>query len=161
MPSLTPSLETALENALTFASERDHEYATLEHLLLALVDDEDAAEVMAACKVDLGKLGEDLTHYLDAELSSLIAEENEGRVQPTAAFQRVVQRAILHVESSGRDEVTGANVLISIFSERESHAAFFLQEQDMTRYDAVNYVSHGVAKKPGASRSQTPRGAEA
>ncbi len=161
MPSLTPSLETALENALGFASERDHEYATLEHLLLALVEDEDAAEVMAACKVDLGKLGEDLTQYLDAELSSLIAEENEGRVQPTAAFQRVVQRAILHVESSGRDEVTGANVLISIFSERESHAAFFLQEQDMTRYDAVNYVSHGVAKKPGASRSQTPRGAEA
>ncbi|MEO0817346.1 MAG: ATP-dependent Clp protease ATP-binding subunit ClpA [Pseudomonadota bacterium] len=161
MPSLTPSLETALENALTFASERDHEYATLEHLLLALVEDEDAAEVMAACKVDLGKLGEDLTHYLDSELSSLIAEENEGRVQPTAAFQRVVQRAILHVESSGRDEVTGANVLISIFSERESHAAFFLQEQDMTRYDAVNYVSHGVAKKPGASRNQTPRGTEA
>ncbi|MEN0077875.1 MAG: ATP-dependent Clp protease ATP-binding subunit ClpA [Pseudomonadota bacterium] len=161
MPSLTPSLETALESALTYASERDHEYATLEHLLLALVDDEDAAEVMAACKVDLAKLGEDLTQYLDAELSSLIAEESEGRVQPTAAFQRVVQRAILHVESSGRDEVTGANVLISIFSERESHAAFFLQEQDMTRYDAVNYVSHGVAKKPGASRSQTPRGAEA
>jgi len=161
LPSLTPSLETALENALGFASERDHEYATLEHLLLALVEDEDAAEVMAACKVDLGKLGDDLTQYLDAELSSLIAEENEGRVQPTAAFQRVVQRAILHVESSGRDEVTGANVLISIFSERESHAAFFLQEQDMTRYDAVNYVSHGVAKKPGASRSQTPRGTEA
>ena len=161
MPSLTPSLETALETALSLASERDHEYATLEHLLLALIEDEDAAEVMTACKVELEKLREELTHYLDAELSSLIVEENEGRVQPTAAFQRVVQRAILHVESSGRDEVTGANVLISIFSERESHAAFFLQEQDMTRYDAVNYVSHGVAKKPGASRSTTPRGAEA
>ena len=160
MPSLTPSLETALETALSFAAEREHEYATLEHLLLALVADEDAAEVMTACKVDLDKLRSDLTDYLDDELSTLIAQELDGRVQPTAAFQRVVQRAILHVESSGRDEVTGANVLISIFSERESHAAFFLQEQDMTRYDAVNYVSHGVAKKPGASRSQSPRGAE-
>ncbi|MEO0466371.1 MAG: ATP-dependent Clp protease ATP-binding subunit ClpA [Pseudomonadota bacterium] len=160
MPSLTPSLETALETALSQAAERDHEYATLEHLLLALVEDEDANEVMAACKVDLDKLRGDLVDYLDGELSSLVVEDGDGRVQPTAAFQRVVQRAILHVESSGRDEVTGANVLISIFSERESHAAFFLQEQDMTRYDAVNYVSHGVAKKPGASRSQTPRGAE-
>lgn len=161
MPSLTPSLESAIERALTLASEREHEYATLEHLLLALSEDDDAAEVMTACKVDLDKLQTDLTDYLDSELSSLVVSSLDGRVQPTAAFQRVVQRAILHVESSGRDEVTGANVLISIFSERESHAAFFLQEQDMTRYDAVNYVSHGVAKKPGASRSATPRGAEA
>ncbi|NBC21062.1 MAG: ATP-dependent Clp protease ATP-binding subunit ClpA [Alphaproteobacteria bacterium] len=161
MPSLTPSLESALERALNLAAERDHEYATLEHLLLALVEDDEAAEVMTACKVELSRLREDLTNYLDDDLSSLIVEDSEGRVQPTAAFQRVVQRAILHVESSGRDEVTGANVLISIFSERESHAAFFLQEQDMTRYDAVNFVSHGVAKRPGASRPSTPRGAEA
>ena len=160
MPSLTPSLESALERALNLAAERDHEYATLEHLLLALVEDDEAAEVMTACKVELSRLREDLTNYLDDDLSSLIVEDSEGRVQPTAAFQRVVQRAILHVESSGRDEVTGANVLISIFSERESHAAFFLQEQDMTRYDAVNFVSHGVAKRPGASRPSTPRGAE-
>ncbi len=160
MPSLTPSLETALERALNLAAERDHEYATLEHLLLALVEDDEAAEVMTACKVEIHRLREDLTNYLDDDLSSLIVEDSEGRVQPTAAFQRVVQRAILHVESSGRDEVTGANVLISIFSERESHAAFFLQEQDMTRYDAVNFVSHGVAKRPGASRPSTPRGAE-
>ncbi len=160
MPSLTPSLESALERALNNAAERDHEYSTLEHLLLALIEDEDASEVMTACKVDLDRLREELTQYLDDDLSGLIVDSGEGRVQPTAAFQRVVQRAILHVESSGRDEVTGANVLISIFSERESHAAFFLQEQDMTRYDAVNFVSHGVAKKPGASRAQTPRGAE-
>ena len=160
MPSLTPSLETALERALNLAAQRDHEYATLEHLLLALIEDDEAAEVMTACKVELDRLRHELTNYLDEDLSSLIAEDSEGRVQPTAAFQRVVQRAILHVESSGRDEVTGANVLISIFSERESHAAFFLQEQDMTRYDAVNFVSHGVAKRPGASRAATPRGAE-
>ncbi|MEL6103655.1 MAG: ATP-dependent Clp protease ATP-binding subunit ClpA [Pseudomonadota bacterium] len=160
MPSLTPSLEQALERALTFAADRDHEYATLEHLLLALIEDDEASEVMTACKVDLDRLGADLAGYLDDELSSLIVDDGAGRVQPTAAFQRVVQRAILHVESSGRDEVTGANILVSIFSERESHAAYFLQEQDMTRYDAVNYISHGVAKKSGASRSQTPRGAE-
>ena len=161
MPRLSPSLETALEKALTLASEREHEYATLEHLLLALTDDEHAREVMGACKVDIEALRGDLTRYIDEELSSLIVDDSEGRVQPTAAFQRVVQRAILHVESSGREEVTGANVLVSIFSERESHAAYFLQEQDMTRYDAVNFISHGVAKQPGMSRPSTPRGAEA
>ncbi len=160
MPSLTPSLESALENALALASDRDHEYATLEHLLLALLEDTDAAEVMGACKVDVESLREDLTRYVDDELSSLVVEESDGRVQPTAAFQRVVQRAILHVDSSGRDEVTGANVLVSIFSERESHAAYFLQEQDMSRYDAVNFISHGVAKKAGASRGASPRGAD-
>ena len=160
MPRLSPSLETALEKALTLASERDHEYATLEHLLLALTDDEHAREVMGACKVDIESLRGDLTRYIDEELSSLIVDDSEGRVQPTAAFQRVVQRAILHVESSGREEVTGANVLVSIFSERESHAAYFLQEQDMTRYDAVNFISHGVAKQPGMSRPSTPRGAD-
>ena len=160
MPSLTPGLEKVLEKALTMASDRDHEYATLEHLLLALLDDEDAAEVIHACEVDMDGLRGDLIQYIDDELTSLIVDGNDGRVQPTAAFQRVVQRAILHVESSGRDEVTGANVLISIFSERESHAAYFLQEQDMTRYDAVNYISHGVAKKAGMSRSNVPRGAE-
>ncbi|MAU67555.1 ATP-dependent Clp protease ATP-binding subunit ClpA [uncultured Hyphomonas sp.] len=160
MPRLSPSLETALEKALTLASEREHEYATLEHLLLALTEDEHAKEVMGACKVDIEVLTAELVRYIDDELTSLIVEDGEGRVQPTAAFQRVVQRAILHVESSGRDEVTGANVLVSIFSERESHAAYFLQEQDMTRYDAVNFISHGVAKQPGMSRPSSPRGAE-
>ncbi len=161
MPSLTPSLETALERALTAAGERQHEYATLEHLLLALTEDEDAVEVMTACKVDIASLKQALEQYIDEDLSSLITDTPSGRVQPTAAFQRVVQRAVLHVESSGRDEVSGANILISIFSERESHATYFLQEQDMTRYDAVNYVSHGVSKVPGQARPSTPRGAEA
>ena len=158
MPSLTPSLETAIESALSLAAELDQEYATLEHLLFALIDDPDAAEVMEACKVDLQKLRLDLTKYVNEDLSSLVNTDANGRVQPTAGFQRVVQRAIQHVDISGRDEVTGANILISIFSERESHAAYFLQEQDMTRYDAVNFISHGVAKKPGMSKEQTPRG---
>ncbi len=158
MPSLTPSLETAIESALSLAAELDQEYATLEHLLFALIDDPDAAEVMEACKVDLQKLRLDLTKYVNEDLSSLVNTDANGRVQPTAGFQRVVQRAIQHVDISGRDEVTGANILISIFSERESHAAYFLQEQDMTRYDAVNFISHGVAKKPGMSKDQPPRG---
>ena len=160
MPSLTPSLETAIESALGLAAELKQEYATLEHLLFALIDDEHAAEVMDACKVDLQKLRLDLTRYMNEELSGLVVDDFNGRVQPTAGFQRVVQRAIQHVDISGRDEVTGANVLISIFSERESHAAYFLQEQDMTRYDAVSYISHGVAKKPGMSKSQPVRGAQ-
>jgi len=160
MPSLTPSLESALERALTAAGERQHEYATLEHLLLALTEDDDAVEVMSACKVNIPDLKQALEQYIDEDLSSLITDNPSGRVQPTAAFQRVVQRAVLHVESSGRDEVSGANILISIFSERESHATYFLQEQDMTRYDAVNYVSHGVSKVPGQTRPSTPRGAE-
>lgn len=158
MPSLTPSLETAIESALSLAAELRQEYATLEHLLFALIDDEDAAEVMEACKVDLQKLRGDLTRYVNEDLSGLVSEESSGRVQPTQGFQRVVQRAIQHVDISGRDEVTGANVLISIFSERESHAAYFLQEQDMTRYDAVSYISHGVAKKPGMSKDQPVTG---
>ncbi len=158
MPSLTPSLERALERAMTLAQERKHEYATLEHLLLALTEDEDAAEVMSACKVDLEKLRRDLTNYLDNDCASFVVEDGSA-VHPTAAFQRVVQRAVLHVESSSRDEVTGANVLVSIFAERESHAAYFLQEQDMTRYDAVNFISHGVAKRPGMSKSKPVEGA--
>ena len=160
MPSLTPSLERALERALGIAAERKHEYATLEHLLMALTEDEDAVEVMEACKLDIEKLRADLDDYLDEELSTISMEDDDPtQVSPTAAFQRVVQRAVLHVESSGRDEVTGANVLVSIFAERESHAAYFLQEQDMTRYDAVNYISHGVAKKAGMSRSKPVEGA--
>jgi ATP-dependent Clp protease ATP-binding subunit ClpA len=158
MPSLTPSLERALERALQLASERKHEYATLEHLLLALTEDEDAAEVMTACKLDIEKLRRDLANYLDNDCASFVVEDG-GQVHPTAAFQRVVQRAVLHVESSSKDEVTGANVLVSIFAERDSHAAYFLQEQDMTRYDAVNYISHGVAKKPGMSKPKPVEGA--
>jgi ATP-dependent Clp protease ATP-binding subunit ClpA len=147
----------ALHKALGYANERAQEFATLEHLLLALVDDKDAAAVMRACNVDLERLRGDLTEYIDVELTNLVNGSGED-AKPTAGFQRVIQRAVIHVQSSGREEVTGANVLVAIFAERESHAAFFLQEQDMTRYDAVNYISHGVAKRPGLDEPRRVRG---
>ena len=159
MPTFSRSLEKALHRALAIANERSHEYATLEHLLLALVDDKDAAAVMRACSVDLDVLRRNLENYIDNELANLIVD-NVKDSKPTAGFQRVIQRAVIHVQSSGRDEVTGANVLVAIFAERESHAAYFLQEQDMTRYDAVNYISHGIAKRAGLSEPKTARGVD-
>jgi len=158
MPSFSRSLEQALHRALALANERRHEYATLEHLLLALVDDQDAAAVMRACSVDLDLLKRNLVEYVENELNNLVHDGRDD-AKPTAGFQRVIQRAVIHVQSSGREEVTGANVLVAIFAERESHAAYFLQEQDMTRYDAVNYISHGVAKKPGMSKAKPVEGA--
>ena len=159
MPTFSQSLEQSLHRALAIANERHHQYATLEHLLLSLLDDSDAAAVMRACNVDLDKLRGSLVNYLETEFENLVVEGGEDS-KPTAGFQRVIQRAVIHVQSSGREEVTGANVLVAIFAERESHAAYFLQEQDMTRYDAVNYISHGIAKRPGASESRPVRGAE-
>ncbi|UHS61421.1 ATP-dependent Clp protease ATP-binding subunit ClpA [Agrobacterium vaccinii] len=159
MPTFSPSLEKALHQALTFANERHHEYATLEHLLLALIEDADAAAVMGACNVDLDALRKTVVDYVDNELSNLVTGYDEDS-KPTSGFQRVIQRAVIHVQSSGREEVTGANVLVAIFAERESHAAYFLQEQEMTRYDAVNYISHGIGKRPGTSQTRSPRGAE-
>jgi ATP-dependent Clp protease ATP-binding subunit ClpA len=159
VPTFSRSLEQALHRALSIASEKNHEYATLEHLLLALIDDRDAAAVMRACSVDMELLRRNLENYIDNELSSLMVDEGEGS-KPTAGFQRVIQRAVIHVQSSGREEVTGANVLIAIFAERESHAAFFLQEQDMTRYDAVNFISHGIAKRHGTSETRPVRGVD-
>src|SRR6202522_824896 len=159
MPTFSRSLEQSLHRALALANERHHEYATLEHLLLALVDDQDAAAVMRACNVDLDKLRRNLVEYVDQELENLITDGREDS-KPTAGFQRVIQRAVIHVQSSGREEVTGANVLVAIFAERESHAAYFLQEQDMTRYDAVNYISHGIAKRPGMSEARPVRGSD-
>src|SRR4051794_31953028 len=159
MPTFSRSLEQSLHRALALANERHHEYATLEHLLLALLDDSDAAAVMKACNVDVDKLRRSLVSYVDSELENLVTDGTEDS-KPTAGFQRVIQRAVIHVQSSGREEVSGANVLVAIFAERESHAAYFLQEQQMTRYDAVNYISHGIAKRPGASESRSPRGAE-
>ena len=159
MPTFSRSLEQSLHRALALANERHHEYATLEHLLLALIDDQDASAVMRACNVDLDKLRRSLSAYLESELENLVTDGAEDS-KPTAGFQRVIQRAVIHVQSSGREEVTGANVLVAIFAERESHAAYFLQEQDMTRYDAVNYISHGIAKRPGLSESRPVRGAD-
>src|SRR5918994_7774783 len=137
MPSFSRGLEKALHQAMNLARERNHEFATLEHLLLALTDDRETIAVLTGCDVASGQ---------DA--------------RPTAAFQRVLQRAAIHVQSSGREEVTGANVLVAMFAERESHAVYFLQEQDMTRFDAVNYISHGIAKAPGRSETRRVQGAE-
>ncbi len=159
MPSFSRNLEQSLHRALQAANERRHEYATLEHLLLSLIDDLDAAAVMRACSVDLNALRKTLRDYIDTELDNLVTDGRED-AKPTAGFQRVIQRAVIHVQSSGREEVTGANVLVAIFAERESHAAYFLQEQDMTRYDAVNYISHGIAKRPGMSEPKPVRGSE-
>jgi ATP-dependent Clp protease ATP-binding subunit ClpA len=158
MPSFAESLEKTLHNALKYASERDHEYAALEHLLLALVDDQHAAEVMSACGVSLEDLRSTVTHYIDHELDSLKTGDG-GDPTPTSGFQRVVQRAILHVQSSGKDEVTGANVLVALFSERESYAVYFLQQQDMSRLDAVSFLSHGVGKggKPAAEATKAEK----
>jgi ATP-dependent Clp protease ATP-binding subunit ClpA len=159
VPTFSTSLEKALHQALTLANERHHEYATLEHLLLALIDDADAAAVMGACNVSLDALRKTVSDYVDNELGNLVTGYDEDS-KPTAGFQRVIQRAVIHVQSSGREEVTGANVLVAIFAERESHAAYFLQEQEMTRYDAVNFISHGIGKRPGASEARPPRGAD-
>ena len=157
MPSFSRPLEETLHRAVHYANERRHEYATLEHLLLALIDDPDASAVMTACNVDLGALKAALGSYVDTDLAALATADGDD-AKPTAGFQRVIQRAVIHVQSSGREEVTGANVLVAIFSERESHAAYFLQEQDMTRYDAVNFIAHGIAKKAGANEARSVRG---
>ena len=160
MPSFSNTLEQAIHAALALANSRSHEFATLEHLLLALIDEPDAARVMKACSVDTEELRQKLVEYVDTDLANLVTDIEGSEAVPTAAFQRVIQRAAIHVQSSGRTEVTGANVLVAIFAERESNAAYFLQEQDMTRYDAVNFIAHGVAKDPAYGESRPVTGAQ-
>ncbi len=157
---LSRHLEQTLHRALALANARKHEFATLEHLLLSMAEDADAITVLKACGVDVEELKNDLTNYIDQDLTSIIHESEED-AKPTSSFQRVLQRAAIHVQSSGKDEVTGANVLVALFSERESHAVFFLQEQDMTRFDAVNFISHGIAKVPGFSQAPSGSGSSA
>ena len=159
MPGFSNNLEKSLHRALALASEHHHEYATLEHLLLALTEDNDAIALFKACGVDVDLLRQDLASYLDDDLVGLVIEDYEDP-KPTAGFQRVIQRALIHVQSSGREEVTGVNVLVAVFSERESHAVYYLQKQDMTRLDAVSYISHGVAKVAGMSEARSTRGVE-
>ena len=159
MPSLSRSMEQALHHAIKLASDRHHEYATLEHLLLALIDDADAGQVMKACNVDLEALRKTVQKFIDTDLATLVIEDSED-AKPTTGFQRVVSRAVLHVQNSGRDEVTGANVLVALFTERESNAVYFLQQQNMNRLDAVSYISHGIAKRPGMSQPKPPRGTD-
>ncbi|MCC5970967.1 MAG: ATP-dependent Clp protease ATP-binding subunit ClpA [Pararhodobacter sp.] len=160
MPSFSSTLEQAIHGALALANARRHELATLEHLLLSLIEEPDASRVMQACNVDLDELRKTLEEFIDDDLSTLITTVEGSEAVPTAAFQRVIQRAAIHVQSSGRNEVTGANVLVAVFAERESNAAYFLQEQDMTRYDAVNFIAHGVAKNPGFTEARPVTGAE-
>ena len=159
MPSFSTTLEQAIHSALALANSRSHEFATLEHLLLALIDEPDASRVMKACSVDTEELRTTLVEFIDDDLSNLVTDVEGSEAVPTAAFQRVIQRAAIHVQSSGRTEVTGANVLVAIFAERESNAAYFLQEQDMTRYDAVNFIAHGVAKNPAYGEARPVQGA--
>jgi len=158
MPSFSRGLEKALHQAMNLARERNHEFATLEHLLLALTDDRDTLAVLTGCDVDIDALKSDLEDFINEELDSLVVQNGQD-ARPTAAFQRVIQRAVIHVQSSGREEVTGANVLVAIFAERESHAAYFLEQQDMSRLDAVNFISHGITKS-GPSEERKVHGAE-
>ena len=160
MPSFSSTLEQAIHKALSHANERSHEFATLEHLLLALLDEPDAQQVMRACDVDIVQLRQSLTEYVEDELSTLVTDVEGSEAVPTAAFQRVIQRAAIHVQSSGRTEVTGANVLVAMFAERESNAAYFLQDQNMTRYDAVNFIAHGVAKNTDYDEERSLSGSD-
>src|SRR5690606_9704732 len=158
MPSFSRGLEKALHQAMNLARERSHEFATLEHLLLALTEDRDATSVWTGCDGRIEALRTDLEECIDEELDSLVVPSGQD-ARPTAAFQRVIQRAVIHVQSSGKEEVTGANVLVAIFAERESHAAYFLEQQDMSRLDAVNFISHGITKS-GPNESRPVRGVE-
>src|SRR5690606_39214567 len=158
MPSFSRGLEKALHHAMNLARQRAHEFATLEHLLLALTEDRDTLSVLHGCDVDVDALRSDLEDFINEELDSLVVPNGQD-ARPTAAFQRVIQRAVIHVQSSGKEEVTGANVLVAIFAERESHAAYFLEQQDMSRLDAVNFISHGITKS-GPNESRPVRGAE-
>lgn len=153
MPLFPRRMEKTLRHALSLANERRHKYSTLEHLLLALVDDEDASATLVACGGDVPALKSALITYIDTELEELISDDAE-EAKATEAFQRVVQRAAFQVQSAGRDEVTGANVLVALFPERETHATYFLEQQDITRYDVVNYVSHGITKKSTSTSFQ-------
>ncbi|HET7562528.1 MAG TPA: Clp protease N-terminal domain-containing protein, partial [Rhodanobacteraceae bacterium] len=151
-------LEFTIGQCYKEAREQRHEFMTVEHLLLALLANPTAAAVLRGCGADIDKLAKDLRSII-TETVPVLPTGDERDTQPTLGFQRVLQRAVYHVQSSGRKEVTGANVLVAIFSERESHAAYFLQEQDMTRYDAVNYIAHGIAKKAGAAEAKPVKGA--
>jgi ATP-dependent Clp protease ATP-binding subunit ClpA len=159
MSMLSKNLEKSLHRAFALAGERRHEYATLEHLLLAMTEDEDATPVLKACGIDIDRLRHDLESFIDNRLKGIVTQ-TPSEPLPTAGFQRVVQRAAVHVQSSGRKEVTGANVLVALFSERDSHAVSFLENQGMSRLDAVDYISHGKAKVPGRARARRVSGSE-
>jgi ATP-dependent Clp protease ATP-binding subunit ClpA len=156
---IAQELEVSLHMAFVEARQKRHEFITVEHLLLALLDNPTAAEVLRACGANMDELRKNLTQHI-AEQTPRIAADREVDTQPTLGFQRVIQRAILHVQSSGKKEVTGANVLVAIFGEKDSHAVYFLQQQGIARLDVVNYISHGITKTPQAHQGKSDQEAD-
>ncbi len=156
---IAQELEVSLHMAFVEARQKRHEFITVEHLLLALLDNPTAAEVLRACGANMDELRKQLTQHV-GEQTPRIPSDREVDTQPTLGFQRVIQRAILHVQSSGKKEVTGANVLVAIFGEKDSHAVYFLQQQGITRLDVVNYISHGITKTPQQASAKAEQEAE-
>src|SRR4026209_336509 len=152
---IAQELEVSLHMAFVEARQKQHEFITVEHLLLAMLDNPSAAEVLKACGVDLDDLRGVLTDFIN-EHTPRLAAHSDADTQPTQGFQRVIQRAILHVQSSGKKEVTGANVVVAIFGEKESHAVYFLNQRGVTRLDVVNYIAHGITKTPTAHPGKNP-----
>ncbi|MFG6175743.1 ATP-dependent Clp protease ATP-binding subunit ClpA [Halomonas sp. THAF12] len=152
---LSKELELTLNTAFTVARSKRHEFMTVEHLLLALLDNASAADVLRACGANLDKLRSDLQDFINSTTPLIPEDQADRETQPTLGFQRVLQRAVFHVQSSGKSEVTGANVLVAIFSEQESQAVYFLKQQNVARVDAVNYIAHGISKVSGHGQSQS------
>ena len=151
---LNKELENTLNNAFKVARDKRHEFMTVEHLLLALLDNDAALQVLGACGIELSELRNELTEFVDSTTPLIPTTDEERETQPTLGFQRVLQRAVFHVQSSGKKEVTGANVLVAIFSEQESQAVYVLKKQNVARIDVVNYISHGISKVPGTTESE-------
>jgi ATP-dependent Clp protease ATP-binding subunit ClpA len=151
---LSKELEATLHRTLAYAGDLHHQYATLEHLLLALTEDRDVIPVLLACGADVNRLQREVRNYVDNELANLV-DVNDVDAKPTSSFQRVLQRAAIHVASSGREDVTGANVLVAMFAERESHAAYFLTQHNITRYDAISYIDNETSRVSGRSLGKT------
>src|SRR5574344_2026227 len=151
---LNRELEVTRNLAFKEARAKRHEFMTVEHLLLALLDNEAAATVLRACGANLDKLRHDLQEFIDSTTPLIPQHDEERETQPTLGFQRVLQRAVFHVQSSGKREVTGANVLVAIFSEQESQAVFLLKQHDIARTDVVNFIAHGISKVPGENETR-------
>lgn len=153
---LNRDLEITLNLAFKEARNKRHEFMTVEHLLLALLDNQAAIDVLRACGADMARLRRELTEFIDSTTPLIPKQDQERETQPTLGFQRVLQRAVFHVQSSGKGEVSGANVLVAIFSEQESQAVFFLKQQQIARIDIVNFISHGISKVGGEAEPVQP-----
>ena len=144
---ISDELEKTLQRTQKYAKSFKHQYMTLEHLLLSMLEDEDVIKVMNACQINIETLRENLEKFVEVNLKDLISISAEKEIKPTLGFQRVIQRAVIHVQSSGKEEANAANVLVAIFSERESHAVYFLQQLNLNRLDVVNFLSHGIERE--------------